>query len=489
MNIDKLAINIIATLAEKEVERLLKQLLKGTEFANKAYAVGGYVRDEYMGLEAKDLDIVVEMQNGAEKLTKYIYNVFDNNDLISMPRQLGAGYPIWQITFKENIEYKNEEYKTKGAIIEFADTMKESFPDETSRQRITEQGSLQDDNERRDFTVNMLLKDLTNGEIVDMTGTSKDDIKKGILRGHPNVSLDKIFSNDPLRMLRLCRFQAKYDWQVPLSVLKTVRRNAERIQIVSSERIMGELEKLMNIGKLYKAVKFMKITGLLKFVLPEIEALQGVKQSPEHHSEGDVFRHTLLVLKNAPKTIEGQLAALLHDVGKPSVQKFVGDKIQFLGHEDIGAEMAEAILYRLKFDKKTIDKVVKLVKEHMRPHHLENASSKAIRKLIRDMGDELTDSLLDLAEADSLGSYPIENVIPELREEIKRIKESPIQVNKKPILSGQQIMDTLNAKPGPLVGQVGKYLLELADEYAEQGKKLTELEAAENILQKFKIQN
>lgn len=485
MTIKKMAALIIATSAEKEVERLLKPMLEGTVYKGKTFAVGGYIRDEILGKESKDLDIVVEMKDGAEKLTKYIYQELRQPDKVSTPRQLGAGYPIWQLAFKGDVEYKGEEYKTTGAEIEFADTMKESFPDENSRQRKTEPGTLQDDIERRDFTSNMLLKDLSNGEIIDLTGVSKNDIEKGIIRGHPNVSLDIIFSNDPLRMIRCIRFAVKYDWDVPLSVLKTVKRNAQRIEIVSSERIMGELEKVMVLGKLDKAVKLMKITGLLKYVLPEIDALHGVVQGKDRHAEGDVFRHTLLVLKNAPKTIEGQLAALLHDVGKPKTQEIVENTVHFYGHDEVGAEMAEAILYRLKFDKKTIDKVVKLVREHMRPHSLEGASSKALRKLVRDIGEELTDALLDLAEADSLGSYPIENVIPELREEIKRIKESPIQVKKQPVLNGQEIMEVLNIKAGPKVGEVGKYLLELADEFASEGKELTK-EIAINKLKELK---
>lgn len=486
MNIKKLARAIIvATSAEKEVERLMKPMLKGTEFEHKTFAVGGYVRDEVRGEEAKDLDIVVEMEGGAEKLTKFIYNQLAQPSKVSTPRQLGAGYPIWQIAFKGDVEFMGELYKTDGAVVEFADTMKESFPDENSRQRKTEPGTIQDDIDRRDFTVNSLLKDLSNGEIIDLTGTSKSDIEKGILRGNPNVSFDAVLSADPLRSIRLVRFAVKYDWQIPLSVLKAVKRNAHRITIVSSERIMAELEKVMVLGKLYKAIKLMKLTGLLKYVLPEVEALQGVKQSPNHHAEGDVLKHSLLVLKNAQPTIEGQLAALLHDVGKPKTQQITEDAIHFYGHESVGAEMAEAILYRLKFDKKTIDRVVKLIKEHMRPHQLDSTSSKGLRKLIREMGEELTDALLDLAEADALGSYPIENVIPELREEVRKIKESPIQVKKQPVLSGQEIMDALHIKSGPIVGQAGKFLLELADDYASRGEALTKEKAIEEVKNKF----
>ena len=132
-----------ASSSEKEVERLLKQVLPGTPFANKTMAVGGYTRDEYMGLEAKDLDIVVDMRGGAERLTKYLRQMFPTS--ITNPHQMGAGYPIWQITFTNDTEYEREVYRTKGAVIEFADAMKESFPDETSRQRLVEPGTLEED--------------------------------------------------------------------------------------------------------------------------------------------------------------------------------------------------------------------------------------------------------------------------------------------------------------------------------------------------------
>lgn len=479
---------VIATRAEKEFEKLMKQLLRGTPYANRAFAVGGYVRDEYLGLDAKDLDVVVEIKGGSKKLTHYINNTLnkENPNTVSKPRQMGRAYPIWQITFKDDAVFGGKLYKTKGAIIEFADAMKESFPDEESRQREVEWGTLKEDIARRDFTVNMLLKDLTTGEVKDLTGVSKRDLEQGVLRGHPEVSLDKIFSDDPLRMMRLIRFQTKYNWNIPLSVLKDVKRNAQRIKIVSNERIMDELKKVMKFGKLSQAIKFMKITGLLKYVLPEIEALSGVEQSKEHHAEGDVFKHTLMVLKSAPPTVEGQLAALLHDVGKPQTQQKIGDKIQFLGHEDVGAEMAKAIMYRLKFDSKTINKVTMMVRSHMRPHQLGQAGEKGLRKFIRDLGDEMVDAVLDLAKADELGKLPPGNMAPKLKERIEKIRKSPIKVRKKPVLDGNEIMDILNIKTGPLVGEVSKYLIDVQDDLASKGIELTKNEAKGLILKKFR---
>jgi len=490
-------LEIVASSSEKEVERFLKKFLPGTPWEGKIKAVGGYVRDEFLSIlkndpsiEAKDLDlVVVETKDGADKATHFIYDHFKDEDPhpISEPRQMGKGYPIWQITFKEDITYKGEKYATKGAVIEFADTMKEEYPDPESRQRVTSPGTLKDDIERRDFTVNQLLKDMTTGEIEDLTGQSKDDIKNGVLRGHPDIPLDKTFEEDPLRMIRLIRFQAKYDWDIPMSVLRAVKRKADRITIISSERIMGELTKIMKLGKLKQAIKLMSATGLLKHVLPEIEALKGIKQNTKWHEEGDAYKHTLMVLKNAPAGVENQIAALLHDVGKASTTKMLEDEIHSYGHEDVGAEIAEAIMNRLKFDGDTTARVKKMVQNHMRPHHLgRGAGTKALRKFIRDVGDELVDSILNLARADELGKIPATNDIPDLIEKIKKIREqSKETITEKTILNGKEIMDLLGIPTGTEVGKAKKILTEIEDDYAEKGEELTKEKAREELLKEF----
>lgn len=496
---------IRATEAEKEVERFLKALLPGTKFEGKVKAVGGYVRDQYLSLlkhdpsiEAKDLDLVVVMKDGAEKATKYIYDIFNSlwskmkrffsgvaESPVSRPRQMGKGYPIWQITFKDNITFKGKTYNTKGAIIEFADTMAETFPDPKSRQRIIEYAPLEKDIQRRDFTVNMLLKDMTTGEIEDLTGTGKEDIAKGILRGHPKVSLDKIFRDDPLRMIRLIRFQAKYGWKIPGEVLRTVKRNAERIKIVSAERIMDELKKVMKYGKLKSAVQFMSATGLLKHILPEVERLKKVKQPEKYHAEGDVYRHTLKVLEHTGPGIDKQMAALLHDVGKPETQQILEDTITFYGHHEIGEEITAAIMKRLKFENETINKVKKMVRYHMRPHRIsEKPSTKAIRKFIREVGEETIDAVMDLAQADALGRIPSKSTIPELREKIKKVMEEK-PVSKKLILDGKEIMTLLDLKTGPEVGRAKKILQEIEDDYAEKDETLTKEKAKEELKKKF----
>lgn len=503
--------NLIYTAsgAEAEVERFLRKFLPGTEFAGKTKAVGGYVRDQYLSqlmndpsIEAKDLDILVEMKDGAEKLTHFIYDSFNKPSIwnnikkffklekkespVSTPRQMGKDYPIWQITFKQDINYKGDMYNTQGAIIEFADTMKEEYPDPESRQRKVLPSDLEGDIARRDFTTNMLLKDLTTGEIEDLTGQSKEDIKKGILRGHPKVSLDEMFSKDPLRMLRLIRFQAKYDWHIPKSVLKAVKRNAHRIDIISGERIREELTKVMKMGKLKQAVRIMSVTNLLKHVFPEVEALKKVTQPEKWHSEGNVYKHTLMVLHNAKPGIEYQMAALLHDTGKPAVREILEDEIHFYGHENVSAEITQAIMDRLKFDKKTTDKVVTIVRNHMKPLKLNQAGEKALRKFIREIGDELVDAIIDMAKADELGALPNRNFVPDLITKIDKIRKAPVKIVPKPVLTGTEIMELLGLKQGPEVGKAKEYLLDLQDDFASKQKELPKEEAKTLLLKEFK---
>jgi len=478
-------LNRLSSRAEQEVEKLLKVFLPGTPFAGKAKIVGGYVRDEYLRLitddtsiEPEDLDVVVAPTEGykgkgAEALTKLLHEEFP--DRTTTPHNMGEEYPIWQIIFRNgDIKYKEKTYSTDGAKIEFADAMKETYPDPSTRQRKVEPATLEEDIKRRDFTVNMLLKDLTTSEIEDMTGVSKEDIKKGILRGHPLVSWDEMFSNDPLRMIRLIRFHAKYGWKMPASMVKTVKRNADRIKIVSGDRIGRELKKIGDYGEFRKAMKFFDMTGLQKHILPELEALKGVMQEGGYHEEGDVYKHTMKVLENTKPGLENQLAALLHDIGKPSTKSwhnFVQDKATFYDHHLIGAEIADAILKRLQFDNTVRKKVTTLVKNHMLPHrHQGEWTPKALRKFVRTVGEETVDAVLDLAHADSLGRIPSESVIPDLRKKIDEIRKEPKR--RESLFRGSEIEKIIGMK-GISIG-IAKEMLE---ERLLEKPDLTRLEA------------
>jgi poly(A) polymerase len=494
---------------EQEVERFLGTWLKDTEFKNKAHAVGGYVRDEIMGKASKDLDIVIEMDGGAKKITKAIFDLFkdpeDKDNGVSHPMNMGESYPIWQITFKKDITFKGEKYSTKGAVIEFVDTMKEAFPDESSRQRDVEYATLEEDIARRDFTMNMGLKDLTTGEykyIKDKSGKKLDfvkDIKDKVLRGHPdNDTMDGTFSADPLRLMRLVRFLAKYNFDVPEDVKESARRVADRINIVSDERVQAELVKILDLketdkktgkvkGKTRKAIEFMKEIGLLKHVLPEIEELAKTQQSGPYHLEGDVFKHTMMVLDEAPATLHGQLAALLHDVGKPSTQEIDGEKIRFLKHEHAGGKVAEKILRRLKFRNSDVKKIRTMVENHMRPHQLADVKpsnlKKKMRQFVDSVGEELVESIFDLAQADGLGKLPQDpGMIEDLKKTLKEILHDTPEELKKPVLSGKEIMDLFDLKGGPLVGKIKSFLITRQREAWDRHNKIMTEEDAKKIV-------
>ena len=465
-----------AAQAEAEIQRLLLSIIKDSPYTDKVWSVGGYVRDEILGKQSKDLDLVIEQDGGAKDLAQYLKDQFPKS--ISTPHNLGQSYPIWHIDFKDDIDLGGQHFAAAGGSVDIADTQKESFTDATSRQRVTTFGTFAEDALRRDLTINTLYRSLTDGEVADPTGHGLEDLKNKVVRGNPDVDFNKILSDDPLRMLRLIRFAVREDgWTVPDEVKEAVTNNAARIEIISGERIREELSKLMQVGKLAEAIEFMKETGLLKYVLPEVQALIGVEQGKKHHAEGDVYNHTILVLRKAEPTIHAQLAALLHDLGKPATQEMLEDKISFLGHEEVSGEIAEAIMRRLAFPNDTISHVRKVVESHMRTMGSETMGMRGVRKPIRELGDVLED-VLKLNEADIGGSYDESGKpkdpwkVRDLRKKIEEAKAVPVE--KKSPLNGDEIMALTGLPPGPGIGAVQKMITELSDVLAEE--KMQELQ-------------
>lgn len=512
---------VFASTAEQAAEKVMKVILPDSPFSGLVHAVGGYVRDEYLGklfpgkiAPPKDLDVVVEMKDGAKKITEYLHGILKNSKgekATHSPHLLGAGYPIWSLAFfdddKGNVKIGDKIYDTAGAVLEFADTQKETYPDPNSRQRVTEYGTLEEDIARRDFTVNMLLKDLTTGEIKDLTGVSKKHIEEGVLTKHPDVDFVKTVSEDPLRMLRLIRFQAKYGWSIPEEIKEVIRQNASKLNIVSAERITGELKKIMEYGKVRQALEMAKDLGFdqievkedgeelnaLSFLMNALKPME-MRHESEHHidtpekKDDKIIDHTLNVVDEAKNTVEAQLAALLHDIGKPLARAVHEDgKVKYKKHEIAGLDIAEEILRKFKLDSKTIKKVLTLVKNHMRPHSLENASDKALRKFIRDMGDDL-DDVLDMAEADSRGKNPPNDYIHKLRKRIRELQNAKIPVQTKSVLDGNEIKDILGVKggkdpnSGKIIGNAKKFILDLQDE----NPNLTKEEATKAIQEAYK---
>jgi poly(A) polymerase len=479
----------MASSPEKEVERLIQTVIIESPWKSHVYSVGGFVRDDLLGLQSKDLDLVVEQQQGSEKFSHWIKELFPED--VSQPYKVGATYPIWHLKFFHDVCWNGQRYFTENAELDIADTQR----DAADYPGATEFGSLSEDILRRDFTVNMFLRDLSTGEVIDPTGVSLPDLKLGLLRGHPQVATQKVIEADPLRMLRAIRLSCKYGWKINASVEDAVKANAHLIQRISHERIRDELIHIMEYGKLADAVTWMDQVGLLGLILPEVQAMKGVEQDRVYHSEGDVWTHTLLLVRKAKAGVIPQISALLHDVGKPQTQTIhppekPGElrRIKFLDHENVGAEISDEILRRLKFENTVIEKVNKIIRLHLRAHFSEEWSPKAVRKYVRDCGEEI-DEILHISEIDSLSSYgpdglPKENQVPELRKRIARVTQIPIR--KKTVLSGNEVMELLNISPGKAVGEALLVLQDIEDEYAVQGMTLDQESARRILKERYK---
>ena len=481
----------------KEIHLFLKTILSNTEFEGKTYFVGGCVRDFYRDKNAHDIDIVIDMQNGAKRLSYYIYQFFKNkfceerlNDIITFPYQLGH-YPIYSITFKDNFIISGITYNVKGITIEIADTMNEMFPNEDSRQRDVSYGTLEEDIMRRDFSINSGLIDVISFKFIDLTPnkTILHDIEHGIIKCNSNKTsyINKIFSNDPLRILRGIVFAARFNFTIDLTVKELMIKNIERLNIVSRERINAEIKKAFDVQDgAYTLVKLLDEINGLDIVFPNISKLKTVYQcnknedgtfSPDVrniHLEGKtVFDHTMAVLRFASVGYENGLAALYHDVGKIYLE-YKNGKVRFINHEFIGANIVKNLFPTLKFDITTTKNVIFLIENHMKLHRLYDLSKRSLRKFIREIpSDDLRFKLYDLCNADALGTVQIiDGILTSGKTHINAInlienliKEDSIVVEKPfRYFNGNEIMEMLNIK-GKDVGIAIDIMLQLQDEF------------------------
>lgn len=425
-------------------ERAILQVISeaAQELSLPVYLVGGYVRNRLLGIPSKDMDVVC-VGSG-----------------IDLAQAVAARLrPVPRLTVYKR--FGTAMVRHKDLEIEFVGARKESYRSD-SRKPTVEEGSLEDDQNRRDFTINALAVSLNPndfGTIVDpFNGLQHLEEKRIETPLEPGVT----FSDDPLRMLRAIRFACQLEFVIEPITLKAISKYRNRIHIVSAERITSELEKILASPKPSIGFKLLFDTGLLEIIFPELAALQGV-QIKNGKGHKDNFYHTLEVvdrLCEKSNNIWLRWAALLHDIAKPPTQRFdpqVG--WTFHGHEVLGAAMVPRIFkrHRLPLDHK-MKYVQKLVRLHLRPISLtkENITDSAIRRLLFDAGEELDDLML-LCEADITSKNPtkvkryLENY-ELVRTRLEEVEQKDHIRNWQPPVSGEEIMETFGIPPSREVG-------------------------------------
>jgi poly(A) polymerase len=413
---------------------------RGTPFEGDLWQVGGAVRDELLGAGAQD-DFDLVTTGDAAALARLLFE-----------RGVSTIPPVTYERFGTAM------VRVREAQIELVAARRESYDDD-SRKPHVEPATLEEDARRRDFTVNTLMRNLHTDELWDPLGQGLSDLRARTLR--TPLGPAETFRDDPLRMLRAVRFRWKLGFDPAPGLYEAVRDERERLRIVSMERIRDEVLKMLRHPSAPDALKDLMDLGLIEIFASELLPMVGCEQGSYHHL--DVWDHSRLVVRNAGhEDLILTLAALLHDVGKPST-RFIDENgnTRFFGHEGVGAEMTQTLLRRLKLPQRDVDAVARLVKAHMRLGSTTYFTKAAARRLLRDL-DEDVDRLLALVEADAsalrpgvraLDLAPIRARIAEVR------RETPPETLHSP-LSGSEIIEILGLEPGPAVGRVKSLLTE-----------------------------
>ena len=410
----------------------------------ETYVIGGYVRDFLLERDkAKDIDVVA---------------VGSGIDLANKVAELLPNKPKVQI-FKT---YGTAMLKFKDLEIEFVGARRESYVAH-SRNPLVDSGTLQDDQNRRDFTINAMAISLNASDFGSLLDPFEGiaDLKNKVIR--TPLDPDITFSDDPLRMMRAIRFSSQLNFEIEAASLMSISRNAKRLQIISQERVVDELNKILLSDKPSIGLRLLYETGLLPFILPELADLQGVEQI-KGQKHKDNFYHTLQVVDNISKATDKlwlRWAALLHDIGKAPTKKF-DKKIgwTFHGHEFVGSKMVKKIFKRLKMPlNEKMKYVQKIVMMSSRPVILaENVTDSAVRRLIFDSGDDL-DDLMTHCEADITTKNKAKekqylNNFRLVRQKVKEVEERDHVRNFQPPISGELIMETFNLKPCREIGTI-----------------------------------
>ena len=436
-------------LVPEEVKNIIKKLQDG---GFEAYVVGGCVRDLLRGIEPEDWDITTNAK--PEEIQKIFPNSFYSNQF----------FTVTVLTDSLNPKLKEVEVTTFRKEAKYSD---KRHPDE-----IVFAKSIEEDLARRDFTINAMAIEMQKSKskkqnenlkfkIIDLFDGQKD-LKNKIIRavGDPKER----FAEDALRMMRAVRLAVTLgeDWQIEEKTKEGIIKNAFWLEAISKERIRDEFLKIIMAKRAAEGIEILRELGLLRTFLPELE--EGYRVSQNKHHLYDCYEHSLRALDYAVKQGFGRdvrLAVLLHDIAKPRVKRGEGPDATFYGHEIVGAKMTIEILNRLRFPKKDIEKIAKLVRYHLFYYNVGEVSESSVRRLVRRVGPEYMEELLQVRMADRIGSgvpkaepYKLRH----LRYVIEKVSRDPISVKMLKV-NGQDVMNILKIKPSPMVGWILDILL------------------------------